>query len=219
MRILVVAAHPDDEILGPGGTILRHVAAGDDVTVYIACAGTNIRYEAPQAADLYNTARRVGGLLGAVVRLGELPDQGLDTLPLTRVISALDAEIVAADPDLMYVHYWGDINRDHRILAEALLTAGRPYAAPHVRTIRCFETPSSTEWGSAAGLAPFVPNLFVDVVETLNAKLDAFASYVSEVRPWPHPRSREALEARARTWGSVSGLAAAEAFVVARDRW
>src|ERR1035437_2331526 len=102
MRILVVAAHPDDEILGPGGTIIRHVAAGDDVTVYIACAGTNIRYEAPQAAELYDTARRVGGLLGTVVRLGELPDQALDTLPLTRVVSALGGEIAAADPDLVY---------------------------------------------------------------------------------------------------------------------
>jgi LmbE family N-acetylglucosaminyl deacetylase len=219
MKVLVVAAHPDDEVLGPGGTIIRHVLAGDVVTVYIACAGTNIRYDASQAAHLYDTARRVGGLLGTVVHLGELPDQGLDTLPLTRVISALDGEIAAADPDLVYVHHWGDINRDHRILAEALMTAGRPHAAPHIRTIRCFETPSSTEWGPASGLAPFVPNLFVDVVDTLTAKLDAFAAYVSEVRPWPHPRSREALEARARVWGSVSGLAAAEAFVVARDRW
>ncbi len=219
MRVLVVAAHPDDEVLGPGGTVLRHVLAGDEVTVYIACAGTNIRYEAPQAADLYDTARRVGSLLGTAVRLGELPDQGLDTLPLTRVISVLEGEIRAADPDLVYVHFWGDINRDHRILAEALMTAARPYAAPRVRTIRCFETPSSTEWGPAPGLAPFVPNLFVDVVDTLDAKLEAFANYVSEVRPWPHPRSREALDARARVWGSVSGLAAAEAFVVARDRW
>ena len=99
------------------------------------------------------------------------------------------------------------------------MTAARPYAAAGVRTIRCFETPSSTEWGTAAGLAPFVPNLFVDVSETLAAKLDAFDAYVSEVRPWPHPRSRQALEARARTWGSVSGLPAAEAFEVARDRW
>src|ERR1035437_4603178 len=219
MRVLVVAAHPDDEVLGPGGTLIRHATAGDDVTVFIACAGTNIRYEAEQASDLHDAARRVGGLLGTTVRLGELPDQGLDGLSLTRVISALEREIAEADPDLVYVHHWGDINRDHRILSEALMTAGRPYAAPRVRTIRCFETPSSTEWGAATGLAPFVPNLFVDVSETLEAKLDAFATYVSEVRPWPHPRSREALEARARAWGSVCGVAAAEAFVVARDRW
>jgi LmbE family N-acetylglucosaminyl deacetylase len=218
MRVLVVAAHPDDEVLGLGGTIIRHVAADDEVEVFIACAGTNLRYEASQAAALYDTARRVGRLLGTVVRLGDLPDQALDTLPLIRVIAAVEAEISAANPDLVYVHHWGDINRDHRILSEALMTACRPYAAPRVRTIRCFETPSSTEWGPTSGLAPFVPNLFVDVTETLRPKLEAFAEYVSEMRASPHPRSIEALEVRARWWGAVSGLAAAEAFVVARDR-
>jgi N-acetylglucosamine malate deacetylase 1 len=219
MRVLIVAAHPDDEVLGLGGTVIRHVAAGDPVTVYIACAGTNIRYAEPEAAALYDTARRVGALVGSAVRLGELPDQRLDTLPITRVIAALEAEIEETDPELVYVHHWGDINRDHRILSEALITACRPYAAPRVRTIRCFETPSSTEWGPPSGLAPFVPNLFVDIAGTLKAKLEAFAVYESEVRESPHPRSLGSLEARARAWGATSGLAAAEPFVVVRDRW
>lgn len=217
--MLVVAAHPDDEVLGLGGTILRHVAAGDLVTVHIACTGTNIRYGAARAAELYETARRVGGLMGSVVRFGDFPDQGLDATPLPKIVDALDREIEACDPELVYVHHWGDINRDHRILCEAVAVSARPYAAPRVRSIRCFETPSSTEWGGVTGLPAFVPNLFVDIAATLQAKVDAFSEYKSEVRPWPHPRSLESLTVRARAWGSVSGLEAAEAFVVARDRW
>jgi N-acetylglucosamine malate deacetylase 1 len=219
MRILVVAAHPDDELLGPGGTILRHLADGDEVSILVACTGTNLRYEAPEADRLTAIAREVATGMGAAIEFGELPDQGLDLRSLTEVAAVIEARIAAVDPQVVYVHHWGDINRDHRILCEATLVAARPYAAPGVRAIRCFETPSSTEWGSAAGLPPFTPNLFVDIDAVLAAKLEAFAAYESEVRPWPHPRSLRALEGRARHWGSVSGSAAAEAFAVAREHW
>ena len=157
--------------------------------------------------------------MGAAIEFGGLPDQGLDSRSLTEVAAVIEARIAAVEPEVVYVHHWGDINRDHRILCEATLVAARPYAAPGVRAIRCFETPSSTEWGSAAGLPPFTPNLFVDIDAVLAAKLEAFAAYEPEVRPWPHPRSLRALEARARHWGSVSGSAAAEAFAVAREHW
>ncbi len=219
MRVLVVAAHPDDELLGPGGTILRHLAGGDEVSILVACTGTNLRYEAPEADRLTSIAREVATGMGATIEFGGLPDQGLDLRSLTEVAAVIEARIAAVDPEILYVHHWGDINRDHRILCEATLVAARPYAAPGVRAIRCFETPSSTEWGSAAGLPPFTPNLFVDIDAVLAAKLEAFAAYESEVRPWPHPRSLRALEARARHWGSVSGSEAAEAFVVAREHW
>jgi LmbE family N-acetylglucosaminyl deacetylase len=219
VNVLVVAAHPDDEVLGPGGTILRHVKAGDDVTVLIACTGTNLRYGSAVTAALLDAAREVGELLSVRLVLGGLPDQALDTLSLPTVVDVVEREIRTAEAELVYVHHWGDINRDHRILCEATAVATRPYAAPGVRAIRCFETPSSTEWGSSAGLAPFVPNLFVDVVDTLEAKIGAFARYRSEVRPVPHPRSLDALADRARYWGSVSGMDSAEPFVVLRDRW
>ncbi|WP_214365468.1 PIG-L deacetylase family protein [Pseudonocardia sp. H11422] len=219
MRVLVVAAHPDDEVLGPGGTILRHVKAGDEVCVLIACTGTNLRYDTDAATTLLDAAREVGELLGVRLALGDLPDQGLDTVSLPAIVDVVSREIGASAAEMVYVHHWGDINRDHRILSEATMVATRPYAAPEVRTIRCFETPSSTEWGTPAGLPPFVPTLFVDVADTLDAKIDAFVRYRSEVRPAPHPRSPEALADRGRHWGSVAGLGAAEPFVVARDRW
>jgi LmbE family N-acetylglucosaminyl deacetylase len=219
VNVLVVAAHPDDEVLGPGGTILRHVASGDDVTVLIACTGTNLRYGSAQAAELLTVAKSVAELLSVRLVLGGLPDQELDTLPLPSVVEVVDREILAAAAEVVYVHHWGDINRDHRILCEATAVATRPYAAPGVRTIRCFETPSSTEWGSPVGLPPFVPQLFVDVHDTVEAKIAAFAQYRSEVRPAPHPRCLDALADRARYWGSVCGLPAAEPFAVLRDRW
>ncbi len=219
MNVLVVAAHPDDEVLGPGGTILRHVKAGDAVTVLIACTGTNLRYGSAAAAEVLAAAAEVAGQLGARLVLGDLPDQALDTLALPTVVTVVDQEIRAAGAELVYVHHWGDINRDHRILCEATAVATRPYAAPGVRTVRCFETPSSTEWGAPAGLAPFAPQLFVDVTDTVEAKIAAFARYRSEVRPAPHPRSPAALADRARYWGSVTGLPAAEPFAVLRDRW
>jgi LmbE family N-acetylglucosaminyl deacetylase len=218
VNVLVVAAHPDDEVLGPGGTVLRHVKAGDDVTVLIACTGTNLRYGSEQTAELLDAAREVGELLSVRLVLGELPDQALDTLALPTVVEVVEREIAAADAEVVYVHHWGDINRDHRILCEATAVATRPYAAPGVRAVRCFETPSSTEWGPP-GHAPFVPNFFVDVADVLDAKIDAFARYRSEVRPTPHPRALDALADRARYWGSVSGLAAAEPFAVLRERW
>ena len=219
MNVLVVAAHPDDEVLGPGGTILRHVAAGDDVTVLIACTGTNLRYGSGRTEDLLAAARSVAELLSVRLVLGKLPDQELDTLPLPAVVDVVDREIRAAAAEVVYVHHWGDINRDHRILCEATAVATRPYAAPGVVTVRCFETPSSTEWGSPAGLPAFAPQLFVDVRDTVEAKIAAVARYRSEVRAAPHPRSPEALADRARYWGSLCGLPAAEPFAVLRDRW
>jgi LmbE family N-acetylglucosaminyl deacetylase len=218
VKVLAVAAHPDDEILGVGGTLARHARRGDAVLAFVACCGTNLRYGAEEAARLRRAASEAAGILGlAEVRLGDLPDQGLDTLSLVKVVEPLEAILAEFRPDVVYSHFAGDVNRDHRILLEALAVAARPYSAPTVRRIASFETPSSTEWGGPAGLAPFAPNLFVDVSETLEAKLRAFGAYASEVRPEPHPRSAAALRARAVHWGSVVGCAAAEAFVVLRD--
>lgn len=218
MRLLVVSAHPDDEVLGPGGSIIRHAARGDEVTILLACCGSNLRYDLAQARVLRDASERVADALGAKNLLfGDLPDQGLDTLTLTDVVSRLERTIAEVDPETIYTHFWGDINRDHRILCEAVMVAARPYAAPGVRAIHCFETPSSTEWGLPAGLPAFAPQRFLDISDVLQAKLEAFSLYESEVRAYPHPRSLEALEARARSWGSVVGMDAAEAFMVARE--
>jgi N-acetylglucosamine malate deacetylase 1 len=218
MKVLVVSAHPDDEVLGPGGTLRRHVLRGDQVMAFVACCGSNLRYGTEAERKLREASSAVAVLLGFLeVRLGDLPDQGLDTMSLVRVIDPLERLLSEYRPDVLYTHDAADINRDHRILFEALAVAARPYSAPYLARFACFETPSSTEWGRGAGLPPFDPTGFVDIGETLEDKLRAFALYESEVRPAPHPRSGESLRARARHWGSVVGCEAAEAFRIVRD--
>lgn len=219
MRVLVVASHLDDEILGPGGTLCRHGQAGDEVLSYVACCGTNLRYGPDGDRKLRTASAKACEALGFQdVRFGDFPDQGLDTLRLVDIIEPLRALLNEFRPEVLYSHDVSDLNRDHRILHEALCVAARPYAAPYVRRFACFETPSTTEWGRSAGLPQFDPNLFVEISGTLEAKIAAFAMYESEVRRQPHPRALEALRARAIYWGSVSGFEASEPFRIVREK-
>lgn len=217
MKVLVVAAHPDDEILGVGGTVRKHALAGDEVRLLIACEGVSMRYEDTHHERVMRQAREAGEILGvAEVLFGEFPDQRLDTLPRVDVFAKIEALVQALRPDVVYTHFGGDVNHDHQILFQAVQVATRPYSAPFVREVLAFETPSATEWGTPAVQGSFVPQIFVDVSTTLDDKIQAFCRYEREVRPAPHPRSPEALRARAYTWGSVIGVNAAEPFMVVR---
>jgi len=217
MKVLVVAAHPDDELLGVGGTVRKHALAGDEVRLLIACEGVSMRYEEAHHQRVMGQAREAAKILGAAdVLFGELPDQRLDTKPRVEVFAKIEEVVQAVRPDLVYAHFGGDVNHDHQILFQAVQVATRPYSAPFVREVLAFETPSATEWGTPWVQGAFVPQVFVDISATLEDKIRAFCQYEREVRPSPHPRSPEALRARATTWGSVIGVAAAEAFMVVR---
>ena len=218
MRVLSVAAHPDDEVLGAGATLARHAADGDEVHILVICEGITMRYDDVRRGEVLAQARRVADIIGAAdIRHAGLPDQGLDTLSLVEVIAPIEAAVDDLRPDVVYTHFAGDVNRDHQLIAEAVTVACRPYAAPSVAQLLMFETPSATEWSH--GLGPqFVPNLFVDVTAHLERKIEAFAVYEAEVREWPHPRSLVALRDRARHWGSIANLEAAEPFVLVRAR-
>ena len=218
MNVLVVAAHPDDEILGVGGTVAAHVAKGDRVRLAVMCEGVSSRYSAERDSEIRKQATEAARILGATdVVLGNLPDQRLDTLPLGEVVKKVEQLMTGYPPEVIYTHFAGDINRDHRILAEAVLVSVRPYSVPSTKEILMFETPSSTEWSSPAFTTPFQPNVYVDVSEFLEKKIKAFSCYSAEVRSAPHPRSPEALADRARYWGSVVNRGAAEAFVLVRS--
>jgi LmbE family N-acetylglucosaminyl deacetylase len=210
--ILVIAAHPDDELLGCGGTIALHTRAGDSVTSVIVCEGESLRYahqEVGQRAHIRQAAQKLGV---QNVRLLEFPDQRLDTLTLTDIITPLEKVVRELQPQVVYCQYGGDINRDHQLLFKALLVATRP-TEPWIEAIYAFDTASSTEW---AYPRTFIPDTWVDISTTLELKLEAMACYKSEVREYPHPRSLEALRYRAKAWGNQSCIDAAEVFMTVR---
>jgi LmbE family N-acetylglucosaminyl deacetylase len=182
------------------------------------CEGVSSRYSPEWDAEVRKQAKEAAKVLGAAdVVLGNLPDQRLETLPLRDVVKEVEALIAEWQPEVVYTHFSGDINRDHRVLAEAVMVAARPYAAPSVKEILMFETPSSTEWSSPALAASFQPNLYVDISEYVEQKIKAFSCYSAEIRPNPHPRSLEALADRARYWGSAINRRGAEAFLLVRS--
>jgi LmbE family N-acetylglucosaminyl deacetylase len=210
--VLVVAAHPDDELLGCGGTVALHARRGDRVTSVIVCEGESLRYGPDgvgQRGHIDCAARRLG--VDDVRPLG-MPDQRLDTFPLTAVISRLEAVVREVRPRVVYCQHGGDANRDHQLVFQAALVATRPPDG-FVEAIYAFDTASSTEW---AYPRTFVPDTWVDIGSTLETKLEAMACYESELRDHPHPRSLLALRHRAQAWGEQVCLEAAEVFMTVR---
>ncbi len=217
-RILIIAAHPDDEILGAGGTIARHGSQGDQVFMAIVADRGTARYDAEKIEFVRQCCKAAARRLGiAEVCFGDFADQKLDTLPILDITQWLEGIANKFQPSVIYTHHRGDINRDHRLVHEATLTALRPYAAPYAERILCYEAPSATEWCGPYAEDTFIPNVFVDITSQLEVKLDALLEYKTELRPFPHPRSAEIVRARAALWGSVIGVAAAEPFVLVRQ--
>jgi LmbE family N-acetylglucosaminyl deacetylase len=220
MRVLVVAAHPDDETLGAGGTMAWHAARGDQVYVCILTDGVTSRHDRVELQA--ECARRACDTLGVkrLVLVG-LPDQRLDTLCQLDVITPVESAIEEFEPEVVLTHFPGDVNEDHRIVSRATMVATRPQAGSSVRRVGVFEIPSSTDWAPPVLGSVFTPNLFVDVSDTLDIKLAAMGAYtdahVNEMRAYPHPRSVEGLTAYARRHGAVSGMRAAEPFMLLRE--
>jgi LmbE family N-acetylglucosaminyl deacetylase len=217
--VLVVAAHPDDEILGVGGTAARHVRGGDRVDVLIVAEGatsrTAVRDTATSARELdalRQAAHKAAGELGTrAPRFLGLPDNRLDSVDLLDLVKAVEAVIDDVRPDVVYTHHAGDLNVDHGLVQRAVLTACRPLPGSTFRAIYGFETVSSTEWGRGEA---FAPTRYVAIENEMAAKLAALKHYQVEMRPFPHARSLEAVEALARVRGAQAGVAAAEAFTV-----
>ena len=223
-RVLVVAAHPDDETLGCGGTIARLSSEGCNVEVAILGEGVTSRITNHDRRTDYTEVEALRGrCLGACAILGVrdvhffgLPDNRFDTVPLLDVIKLIEELIQSFRPQVIYTHHSGDLNIDHLVVHRAVLTATRPQGGQWVKTIYAFQVPSSTEWAFNE-FSPLHPNVFVDISATLETKIKAMKLYESERRPFPHPRSPEALRAIALQWGSAAGLGAAEAFRLIRS--
>lgn len=223
-KILIIAAHPDDEVLGCGGTIARLVREGKEVHIVILANGLTSRadFDDSNSAELlkqhHERAQRAGSLMGvSSVQVLGFPDQKLDALPLLEVTHAIEREIERLQPDTIFTQHGGDLNQDHVITYRATLTATRPMAGGGVRCVYAYEVPSSTEWSFQRFAPHFQPSVFFDIADTLEVKIAAMQVYESEAREFPHPRSPQALKAIAHRWGSVVGLHAAEAFELVRE--
>ncbi len=222
-RILIVAAHPDDEVLGCGGTIARLAEEGHSVRILILGEGLTsrtVRREDTDSSVLENLRREaenVARFLGVEsVIMESFPDNRFDTIPLLDIVKRIEAEIDDFQPNIMYTHHNGDLNIDHSITHRAVLTAARPMEGFPVKEIYAFEVASSTDWAFGEFAPVFIPNVFIDVSKTLIKKIQAMEMYSSEKREFPHPRSKESLESCAKRWGAVSGLKVAEAFRLIR---
>lgn len=228
-RVLVVAAHPDDEVLGAGATIARHADRGDRVAVLILGEGISSRLVRrstelmlPHQGDFKRLKRE---MLAAHRRMAvhrtvhhDLPDNRFDSVDLLEIVKRVESEVRRFKPQIVYTHHGGDLNIDHRLVSEAVLAACRPTEPPFVERVLAFEVLSSTEWAPPLAGRVFAPNVFVDIAPFLSAKLAAMRCYRSELRAFPHPRSLKALEAQARLWGAKAGFQAAEAFMLLRER-
>lgn len=218
-RVLVIAAHPDDETYGMGGTIARHVRQGDHVTVLIMTDGVRARHDVtgPQEAAAWTACAALGV---EDVRFARLADQQLDGMPLLDVIRPISAAVGDLRPQVVYTHHRGDANQDHRAIFAATLVAIRPFGSCPVEEAYSYEVASSTEWGAPFAEAAFIPTHFVAIGTTLEVKLAAVEAYrethQSEVKPFPHPRSPEAVRIYAQQRGVSVGVVAAEAFVPIR---
>jgi LmbE family N-acetylglucosaminyl deacetylase len=218
---LVLAAHPDDEVLGCGGTLASLTDQGAQVHVAFLADGVSSRSGAtstsPELVERRSAARQACQILGvSSVSFGDFPDNRMDTVALLDVVKSIESLVSSHKPDLVLTHHAGDVNIDHRRIHEAVIAACRPQPGHPVRSVLCFEVASSTEWQLPGSAPAFVPNWFVNISATLEKKLAALQAYAAELRDWPHPRSLRGVEHLARWRGASVGVDAAEAFVLGR---
>lgn len=220
MKVLVVSAHMDDEVLGVGGTIAKHVAGQDEVTVCIlANRAYNHRYEKKAIQRQKKAALKAKEILGykrAVfldLRDEQLDDRAIDILiPLEKVFKEVEPEIV-------YMNHGGDTNQDHKAAFNASIIACRSFVNPFLIKALSFEVLSSTDQIPPLKDNTFLPGFYVNIEKYLNKKIEAMKCYQDEFKRFPHPRSKEAIIALAKKRGTEVGFKAAEAFMVLREKW
>jgi LmbE family N-acetylglucosaminyl deacetylase len=221
-KILVIAAHPDDEILGCAGTVARLVKQGYQAYTLILGEGIEARYKrkntkkaVAEVRKLKSNAQKANKIIGVKkIFIFNFPDNSFDSLPLLKIVKVIEKVKEKVRPDLIFTHFEKDLNIDHQITYKAVITATRPLVDETVREIYSFSNPSSTEWSYPLS---FSPNVFFDVTDTLDLKLAAVKKYKSELRELPHPRSLKGIKLDAQYWGMRTGLGYAEAFKCVRS--
>lgn len=220
-KVLVIAAHPDDEVLGCGGTVARLNKEGHKITTLILGEGVtsrddtrDVKKREKNILELKEDAKKANAILGVrEVFFHNFHDNRFDTVPFLDVVKVIEKIKNQIKPDIIFTHYEKDLNIDHQVTYKAVITATRPLKGESVKEIYSFEIPSSTEWSYPLS---FSPNVFYDISETIDIKLKAFEEYESELREYPHPRSLEGVKLIAKNWGMKVGLNYAEAFKIVR---
>ena len=234
MKVLIIVAHPDDEVLGMGGTITKYVKNGDSVKIVIMATGVFSRrssnnmnasvYEvdddmlkkmSKQVQNLQKDAIKASKIMGVTdVEFLDFPDNEMDKKSNLEITKKIESIISKFKPDIVFTHSQHDVNIDHRMIYDATITATRPFSKFKVKEVISFEVPSSTEWYFPS---KFSPNMFIDINKELNTKIKALSAYKTEINDFPHPRSAKGIEIIAKHWGTVSAFNAAEAFYIVRQ--
>ena len=234
MKVLVIVAHPDDEVLGMGGTLRKLSVKKHDIKVVFLATGiaarrsdkfrnetkykinkTLIKKMEEQIKKLRLDAKRALKILGIDdIEFYNFPDNEMDTISNLEITKTIENIIKKFKPDVIYTHTKNDINVDHRAIFNATITATRPSTRANVKKVICFEVPSSSEWNFGD---TFSPNIFVDIKRELSYKKKAIQAYKTELKKFPHPRSANSLDIIAKRWGTVSGFEASEAFELIRE--
>lgn len=217
MNVLVIAPHDDDEVLGVGGTIAKHVSNGDSVYVCIVTSGTAPLFTSEDMEVLAQETKRVHTFLGIkhTYFLG-FPAAMLEDTPRYQLNQAIMDVVFETKPDVVYLPHFGDMQKDHTLTAEAAMVALRPKYQHVVKQIYAYETLSETEWNIPHGKNAFIPNIYSDISDFLDVKLKALAMYTTQVAEFPNPRSLEAVSSLAKLRGSTINRNAAEAFYLIR---
>lgn len=218
IKVLVIAPHSDDEILGAGGTMAKHVAAGDEVTVCIVSNHDEPLYTKSDLAAIKQETADAHRLLGVHETIFlDFVAVLLREEAAYKVNGAINAIVEKVRPSVVYVPHFGDMHTDHRITAQASLVAVRPIGKPYIRRVYAYETLSETEWNAPHAANAFLPCVYSDISDYLDKKLEAMSLFRSQLHTAPHPRSLPAMRALAQLRGSTIGVNAAEAFYTVRE--
>ena len=219
-KILVVASHPDDEILGCGGTLYKLKKKGAKISVLFLSDGESSRKTVNTVKliqERKKQAKKAAKIIGIKnLIFGNFPDNSMDTVPILKIIQFIEKQIKAIKPDTIFTHFENDLNIDHQITNKAVATACRPLKNQSVKSILFFEILSSSEWDISNKNKNFKPNYFVDISKSLKFKIKALKCYKKEIKKWPHPRSIQGVNLLSKNRGSAVGFLNAEAFILGR---
>lgn len=220
MKILVIAAHPDDEVYGMGGTIAKLSKAGHKVYTLIVTDGCSTQYKGNR--EIVNIKKeeaiKANKFLGVEkIIFGNLPDMRLDTIPHIEINKIIEDAINKIKPEVVYTHHYGDVNKDHQLVYQSTMVAVRPTYNQCVKRVISYQVPSSTEWSEQNSINQFSPNIYIEIVDHIERKENAIKIYNTELRDYPHPRSLQYVEIWDKSIGLRVGIDRAEAFHLVRS--